>query len=66
MSLVAFLELLEHDVQSQIVEDKVARVLVELAKHPQGSIVVCVDKGEVFDVQKRQNVLPVSFVHRNT
>lgn len=65
MSFVAFLKLLEHHIQGQIVKHKVARILVELTKHPKRCVVVSVNKRQVFYVQKRQNVCSVAFVNRN-
>lgn len=65
MSLVSFLELLKHDVQGEVIENEVARVLIEFAKHSKRRVVICVNKGEVFDVQKRQDVSSVSLVNGN-
>lgn len=66
MSFVAFLELLEHDVESEIVKHKVTGILVELAEHAQRSVVICVDKSQILDVKQRQNVFTIVFVDRDS
>lgn len=65
MSLVSFLKLLEHYIQCEIIKHKVTWVLIEFAKHPQGRVIISVDKREIFDVQKRQDVCSITLVNRN-
>lgn len=65
VSFVAFFELLEHDIQRQIIEHKVTRILIEFAEHPKGRVVVSVNEGQVFDVEKRQDVCSVALIDRN-
>lgn len=66
VSFVAFFELLEHDVESEIVKHKVTGILVELAEHAQRSVVIGVDEGQVLDVKQRQDVFAIVFVDRDS
>ncbi len=65
MALLAVLELFEHDVQRRVLEDKVARVLVELADGLERRRVLRVDEGQLFDEQQRDDVHAVALVDGN-
>jgi hypothetical protein len=47
--LLTIFELLKHDIQGDVLEDKVARVLVILAEGAKRRVVVRVHEGEVLD-----------------
>ena len=56
MSFFSGLELVKHDVERGIVEHKVDFVLVELADHGEGHVVVRVDEHQVLDEQDVHDV----------
>ena len=66
MSLLAGLELVEHDVEWGVVEDEVDLVLVVLADHRQRHVVVRVDEHQVLGEQDVDDVRPFAVVHRNS
>lgn len=62
---LTFFELLEKNVQSQVFEDKVKRILIEFAKRFQWSVVIGIDESQVLDEQHGHDVAPVVVVHWN-
>lgn len=65
VALVALFKLLKHHIKSQVVKHKVTWILIELAKHSQRRVVVSVYEGQIFDVQKRQDVRAIALIHGN-
>ena len=63
MSLLAGLELVEHDVERCVVEDKVDLVLVVLADHGQRHVVIRVDEHQVLDEQDVHDVRSLTVVY---
>ena len=63
---LTLLKLFKHDVQGDILEHKVARVLVVLAESAQRRVVVGVHEGQVLDEQHRHYVGAAALVNRDT
>ena len=63
MSLFSRLELVEHDVEGRVVEDKVDLVLVELADHGQRHVVIWINEHQVLDEQDVHDVRSLTVVY---
>ena len=62
VSFAALLELLEDDVQRRVFEDKVTRILVELAQRLERRRILGIDERQLFDEQQSANVGALRFV----
>lgn len=62
VAFITIFKVPEDDVESRIVEDKVTLLLVKLAKGLEGNSVFGIDKGQLFDKEKTNNVGPLSVV----
>lgn len=58
VTLVAFLEILEDDVERRVVKDKVALALVEFAERLQRDGVLGIDQRQLFDEEQPDDIVP--------
>ena len=65
MAPLTLLELPEYCVECRVLEHEVERVLVEGADGAQGSVVIRVNEGQVFDEQYRHHVCALALIHRD-
>ncbi len=66
VTLVAFLEILEDDVERRVVKDKVALALVELAERFQRDGVLGIDQRQLFDEEQPDDIVPGPVVDRHS
>ena len=66
VTLVTLFELFKYNIQRHVLEDEVARILVELAQCLQRSGIFRIHQRQLFDEQQRDDVRTLTLVDRDT